>query len=107
MNIFSLRQSYNELELGYLGETILIFSYTKNITAKKTEKLISIFGKRKPDIFFFMKDPHCSVPILRQLRKVSPNTKFVMWMGDQRGGPHQLVCERLGLIDLLLVNMVI
>lgn len=104
MNIFSLRQSYNELELGYLGETVLIFSYTKNITTKKTEKLISIFEKRQPDIFFFMKDPHCSVSVIEQLRKKSPKTKFVMWMGDQRGGPHSLVCERLGLIDLLLVN---
>lgn len=107
MNIFCLQ------DLSYSSGTIFdkyniqLYAYPikrSGNTEKEISNFIDCFSAKKPDFFLFSKDEQLSPTILKTLKSVSPNTKFIMRYWDQRGGIPPLIRSRLGLIDILLIN---
>ncbi len=107
MKIFTLNNSYIEKELHDLGNHVYVFPHSRDqkgnvIVVEK--KLYKIIKTRQPDIFYYNKMTALPLHVLKELREVTPKTKFVFWLGDQRGKPHPIIEERVGYIDLLLLN---
>lgn len=107
MKIFTLDNSYIEKELSNLGNNVYVFPFTKTSSGEVIvveKKLYKIIKVRQPHIFWYNKQILLQPSILEELRNILPNTKFVFWLGDQRGGVYPVIRKLVKYIDLLLVN---
>lgn len=106
MKVLSIRNSTLERLMPQAGITPFIHPSNLRTMYTKSDgsKLINIIGSKKPDFFFFLKDPGLTRPLLRQCKAASPKTKFVMWYGDFRNGIDACVGDKAELLDALLIT---
>jgi len=96
-------------ELPSVGITAKILAMPKPWRKAKwnTKEKGIMFNKVKefnPDIFWIMKDPYIN-NLLPIIKKRLPNTKIVMWYGDQRGDHVEpLIKGRIPYLSALLIT---
>lgn len=62
------------------------------------------FKAFRPKAFFYWMHADFTVPMLHEIRRISPNTKFIHWYSNHRSGLPLAVQKRLDFIDMLVCN---
>lgn len=78
--------------------------YADIATIEGTSELYEKFKALQPDVFLWWIHVGVTPVLLRQLKSVSPETKFIMWFGNHRNKVVGNVTSVQGMLDMLLIN---